>query len=450
MEKQSTVLSEIRNNNIEYIRMELSDQYGIARSKTIPARHFKRKTAIGQNFSQLSYAVFDPHGEIVMGTGYLEEINCRDATCFPDLDTFAILPWVKNTARVILNPTYKGEAVIGSPREVCKRQYARLTDMGYSLMAAHEHEFYLETLDTKKPAFETYHFQSTIRSSFNLPFTQQIERDLFVAGVDIESIEVEYCPGQMEISYSPTFGIRAADNAHTYRTAIKEIARQHNYRATFMTKPDPKALVASGAHLNHSLWDADGKVSLFYDADAQYGLSKVGQHWMAGILEHAPAITLLSAPTINCLSRYQLNSWSPVNNTWGLDNRSCLLRAKVSDQNGTYVENRLPGAGGSPYLSLTGMIIAGMDGIERKLPLPEPVNGSAYDKKNLPSTGVKGIPNTMKGALDEFLKDKVIIEALGSEFIQVFVALKKHEMKCQEDAKAKGDVDWEKNYYSYL
>ncbi|XP_072013673.1 lengsin-like [Amphiura filiformis] len=444
------VLAKIDESNIKFIRMEISDQYGVARCKTIPSKHFKSKAIHGQNISQLSWMVYDPACSFIMGTGYFEKVNFGDAICFPDLDTFAVLPWVKSTARVLLKPTYKGDPISGFPREVCKRQFDRLSDLGYSLKAAHEHEFLLQKEGTKEPAFDTCQHNSTYRSSFNLPFTQQIGLDLPEAGVDIESIETEYSPGQMEVTYAPTFGIRAADNAHTYKTAIKEIAREHGYFASFMTKPDPSGIVGNSAHLNHSLWDADGKVSLFYDADAPYGLSKVAQHWMAGILEHAPAITLLSAPTINCLGRYQPDSVAPTKATWGLDNRSCLLRAKVTDQRGTYIENRLPGSGGSPYLSLAGMIIAGIDGIQRQLPLGDPINGNAYEDKNLPSTSIKTIPNAMREALDELLKDKVVMEALGSDFVRAFSAAKMHEMKCQEDAKANGETDWEQNYYAYL
>ncbi|XP_072051670.1 lengsin-like [Amphiura filiformis] len=323
--------------------------------------------------------------------------------------------------------------------------------MGYTLKAATEHEFHLTKLDTGEYAFGTYQYQSTVRSSFNLPFTQQVERDLYKVGIDIESIETEYNPGQMEMSYKPAFGIRSADNAHTYKTAVKEIARQYNYNANFMSKPDPGEHVGSGAHLNHSLWDADGKVSLFYDANGAYHLSDVAQHWIAGILEHAPALTLLSAPTINCLGRYQLGSWSPVNATWGLDNRSCVIRAKVSDQNGTYLENRLPASACNSYISLAGMIVAGIDGIQRKLPLPEPIKGSAYDSKYLePSSGIARLPTNMKDALKAFVEDKVVTDALGLDFVRAFVACKVHEMECEATAKATGDSGWEKKYYSYF
>ena len=450
MDLQS-VLQSIEENKIKYVRMEFSDQYGIARGKTIPARHFEQKATKGERFVKLAWTNFDPQPETVIfgGTGYGEEDNYGDALCFPDFDTFIILPWVKDTARVLLDPTYQGKPVKGFARAVAKKQCDRLKELGYSLLAAHEHEFILRKLGTKEPAFDTQQYCSILRSSFNIPFTQQLEQGLASVGVDLDSIETEFTAGQVELPYAPAFGIKAADNAHTFKTAVKEIALQHDYNAMFMTKPDPTAHVASGAHLNHSLWDADGKNNLLYYKNGKYGLSDIAQHWIAGILEHAPALTLLSSPTINCLRRYRPHAWSPINVTWGLDNRTVLLRAKVSEQN-TYLENRLPGSAGSPYLSLAGTIIAGIDGIQRQLPLPAPVNGDACNEKNLPSIGVKNIPTNMKDALEAFVKDKTIIDGLGSDFVKAFGAARMHEVKCQEEAKAKGDESWEENFYSFL
>ena len=176
-----------------------------------------------------------------------------------------VLALCKNIASVLLDACIDAKPVTGFHRGVAKTQVRRLSELGYSLLLAHEHEFSLIDKATHKPAFETLQWNATSRSSFNLDFTQQIGHDLPIAGVDIESIETETVPGQMEITYKPAFGIRAADNAHTYKTAIKEIAFQHNYKAQFMTKPQPdQRSRCNGAHLNHSLWDANGKTAFQY------------------------------------------------------------------------------------------------------------------------------------------------------------------------------------------
>ncbi len=147
-----------------------------------------------------------------------------------------------------------------------------------------------------------YNKRATIRNYKD--FLYQLMMDLPKVGVDADVFETEYAPGQFEIPYKPSFGIASADVAHTFRTSIKEIALQHGYIATFMSKPFPQ-YSGSSSHFNHSLWDVDGKKGLMYDASNPYGLSDVAQHWIAGILAHAPAISLLMAPTINCLKRFQ-------------------------------------------------------------------------------------------------------------------------------------------------
>lgn len=247
----------------------------------------------------------------------------------------------------------------------------------------------------------------------------------------------------------PAFGIQAADNAHTYKISIKEIALDHGYQAVFMTKPWPDQ-VGSASHFCHSLWDVDGKIPLLYDPNDPNGLSEVAQHWMGGILHHAPAISLLMAPTVNCVSRYQIDSWAPYNATWGYDNRSCYLRVKVNGASGTYIENRAGASGSNPYLSLAATVAAGIDGVQRNIKLPKEVTGSAYDAHEIPA-GTARIPNTMKDALKTFLEDKVITEALGEDFVKVFTACKHHEMKLEAEALAKGDKDWEhKLYFEYM
>ena len=249
------VLKSIDDNHIDYMRMEMSDIYGIARCKTIPARHFQHKATNGINFGKAAFIYFDPVGELISeGAEDGGDTDLGDAVCYPDYDTYAALPWCPNTARVLINPTVHGKPMVANPREIAKTQCLRLKERGYSLLTAHEHEFLLTHVDTKKPAFNSYQWNATARSSFNPAFTQQIDQDLKVAGVDVESIETENAPGQMEVTYKPAFGLRAADNAHTFRTAIKEIAQKYKYTASFMTKYPVDGLHPNSTHLNHSLW----------------------------------------------------------------------------------------------------------------------------------------------------------------------------------------------------
>ena len=268
-------------------------------------------------------------------------------------------------------------------------------------------------------------------------------------GVKLERLESEMGPGQLEISYKPAFGIRAADNAHTYKTSIKEIAILNGYVASFMSKPYPDKAGSSG-HFCHSLWDAEGKVPLLYDDKSPTGLSELGRYWMAGILAHAPAITVLMAPTVNCLKRITPLGMCPVNSTWGMDNRTCAVRVKIRGAEGTYLENRIGAAGCNPYLSLAATVAAGIDGIVNKLELPPKVTGNAYRFEDLPQN-TQALPADMKDALEALLDDKVICDALGEEFIKCFTAAKRHDINVEKNALARGECDWEfKHFFYYL
>ncbi len=438
------VSEQIAKDDVHFVRFEQTDTYGVARSKTIPAVYFTEKVSGGLAF-YLGHIGFDPQANLAPGTGYNSEIGYADGLMFADPDTYVTIPWLKNTGRILIEPKFKGEFVDAHPRVLARKQLERLKELGFSLLSAHEHEFFVLDKDTLDPYTEGYNIRSTIRNYKDPELVHQLLTDLPKVGVNIEVFESEYSPGQLEMAYKPSFGIKSPDTAHTFRTSVKEIALQHGYIASFMTRPFPSSS-ASSCHFNHSLWDAEGKKGMMYDSNSSDGLSEVAKHWIAGILAHTPAISLLMAPTVNCYKRFVPGIFSPVTATWGFDNRSVALRVKVGGERGTYVENRLGSSAANPYISLAATVAAGIDGIQRKLELPPPVKGDAYDPKNLPPKTAT-IPNNMKDALGYFTNDSIIREALGENFGRCFGALKLHEIKMEQDAEAKGDTDWEKNLY---
>ena len=293
-----------------------------------------------------------------------------------------------------------------------------------------------------------------------MKFLDQLMEQLPIVGIDVETVQSEYGPGQQEITYKPSFGIQAAHIAHTYKASIKEIALHHGYMAVFMSKPWADEC-GSSAHFNHSLWDAEGKIPMLYDANDRDGLSEIAQHWIAGILHHAPATTLIEAPTVNCLSRLRnAANFVPKNNTWGMDNRNCFLRVKVNGPRCTYFENRAGASGSNPYLTLAATVAAGIDGIQRKMTFPNALNSCMCDShaykpgkcdKHVIPEGIVPIPTTMKDALKAFLDDKVICEALGEDFVALFTAHKFHELNLEAEAQDKGDKEWERKlFFKYL
>jgi glutamine synthetase len=412
----------IGEGQIEFIRFEQTDTHGISRSKLVPARHMERFAQDGLNFL-LGQLGFDAQAGVAPGTGYLEERGFPDSRIFPDLDTFRVLPWLDATARVICEPRfYDGQPAAAAPRYVARRQLEALHELGYRFRAGYEYEFYLRGLQTDAPPYSGIQIFATLRNEFDGAFVRQLIRDLRSVDVDIITANAEYGPGQQEINFAPDWGIAAADAAFSFKQAVKEIARQHGYIASFMTKPYADQS-ASGCHFHHSLFQVSDGANAFDDPSAPHGLSPVARQFIAGQIAHAPALAALFAPTVNCAKRYKLYSFAPTNATWGLENRTVGLRIKGVRGANTHVENRIPGAASNPYLVMAGVIAAGIDGIHKRLEPPPAVDGIAYGMD-----GVTDLPTTLAAALDALEADKVLCETLGEEFIKLFVAVKRHEI----------------------
>ncbi len=442
---------QIASAGVEFIRFEQTDTHGIARSKTVPVRHFKRFAQQGLNFL-LGQLGLDAQAGVASGTGYLEEAGFPDSRVKPDLSTFQILPWADKTARVLCEPYYlDGRPAMAAPRLVVKKLLDELNTMGYQLMGGFEYEFYLVDAKTRQPPFTGIQIFATLRNNFDEGLVYEILRSMSAVGVDIITANAEYGPGQMEINFAPAWGVATADNAFTFKNGVKEIAQRRGMMASFMTKPfiDQSA---NGCHFHQSLWR--GKRNAFVDALSDDGLTDVCRHYLAGQLAHAPALCAFASPTVNCPKRYKLYSFAPTNATWGFENRTTAIRVKATRDDGTHIENRLGSGGSNPYLLMAACLAAGMDGIKNQLEAPAPVSGIAYGL-----SGVTDLPTRLEDALDALEEDAVMKEALGAEFVKLFVAVKRHELSKAKAAIAdygtaefNNRVDeWERNeYFEFL
>jgi glutamine synthetase len=418
----SDISRAIAEQRIEFVRFEQSDTHGISRSKIVPARHVERFARDGLNFL-LGQLGFDAQAGVAPGTGYLEELGFPDSRIFPDLATFRVLPWLDSTARLICEPHfYDGSHAGAAPRFVARRQLAALRDLGYRMRAGYEYEFYLRDAATGEPPYPGIQIFATLRNDFDGAFIRQIIRDLQAVDVDIITANAEYGPGQQEINFAPDWDIAAADTAFSFKHGVKEIAREHGYTASFMTKPYGDQS-ASGCHFHHGLYRVTDGANAFDDPDELDGLSEIARQFIAGQIAHAQALTALYAPTVNCGKRYQLYSFAPTNATWGLENRTVGLRIKGIRGADTHVENRMPGAASNPYLVMAGTIAAGIDGIRNRLEPPAPISGIAYGM-----AGVTDLPTSLGASLDALEADAILRAALGEEFVKLFVAIKRHEI----------------------
>ena len=338
----------------------------------------------------------------------------------------------------------------GQPDPACSRhtalrQIARLEQLGLRVKSAYEMEFMLfEQGDTSRPMGRgRKQYSNMALLDEDLDFFLDLMDTLRGSGIPVEFFNNEFDEGQYEITLEPTYGIESPDAVFMARYGIRAFSQRRGYQATFMARPAyPQA--ANGFHLNHSLWTEDGK-DVFFDASDPARLSAFARHWIAGLLQHSPALCTLVCPTVNCYQRFN-EGLAPNIIYWNLDDRQCVFRAKTSST-GAYLENRLPSSACNPYLALAATIAAGLDGVERKLECPPP--GPPEERQG----AVPNLPKTLSEALDKLEEDVVLKEAVGSKVVDYFSLLKRDfEVKHFENNKTKDMsraevIEAERKYY---
>ncbi|MBE0582668.1 MAG: glutamine synthetase, partial [Desulfofustis sp.] len=422
-----TIKKAVRDHGIEFIRFEQADLHGVSRSKTVPVGCFMDYIDNGLNFYG-GLLGLDIQSMVPSGTGYAEEVAFEDHCTRPDLSTFTILPWVENTANITVDPYwYDGRPAMASPRLLLKRIIDEYDDLGYTCRLGYEFEFYVLDRHTRKPVYDGQPIFVTLKNNFDLNFTYDLMRKMGQAGVRIITQNSEHGPGQQEINLYYKDGIAAADTAFLYKMGTKEIALQHGYITTWMTKPFIDAS-ASGSHFHVSLIDKKTGKNAFNDPQGQYGLSDMAQNFLAGLLKHARATTVFTAPTINCYKRYRVNSFAPHSATWGMENRTVGIRLKGTRGESTHFENRLACAGTNPYLLALSTLAAGLDGIRSAPELPAPITDIAYERDDVPT-----LPKSLEEAIGEFEQDHDLHQLLGPEFVKLVLAVKKFEVQTAKD-----------------
>lgn len=355
-----------------------------------------------------------------------------DVLLIPDLSTFRVLPWAEQTARVICDPCMiTGSPLRTAPRLIAKQLMGQLQSMGFSLYSSFTYECcVLGSPDRVGP--KTMLFPATtLASNHDLPFFQQLVNGMYCMGADVDSLASAMVPGQMEINLRPEFGIAAADTAFTFRTGIKEMARKHSYIASFFTDD---SLYNAGV-LSHSLWDANGRRSLFHTGDHGGGeLSEIGRKWLAGLLSHSAALSCLLSPGLGCRSHIAKKVKDPKHNvlyaTYGYNDNSSAFNVKCHGGRETHIDNKLGSAMANPYVVLAATIAAGLDGIKRNLAaetgLTRASTHTQLGKQQF------SIPVKLEDALVALSEDHVIRGALGEPFVQYFIALKQFEIETEE------------------
>uniref|UniRef100_A0A8B9H336 Lengsin n=1 Tax=Astyanax mexicanus TaxID=7994 RepID=A0A8B9H336_ASTMX len=413
------IKQQIFRENVGFVRFEATDLHGVSRSKMVPARYFHEKAVYGvpmpRSYLELTLSPKDNEVDYPSAANF-----SSDVLLVPDLSTFRVLPWSEQTARVICDPcTVTGVPLRTSPRLIAKLMLGQLQSMGFSLHSSFTCILGApERLGPKVVFFPA----TTLLSNHDLPFLQQLVRAMYHMGADVDNFASASGPGQMEICFKPKFGIEAADSAFTFRTGIKEMARKHNYIVTFLTDETLNNL----GQLSHSLWDANGRKSLFHSSTGE--LSDIGKKWLGGLLHHSPALSCLLAPGIGCRSQLSKgrDSKHPLYATCGCNDNSCSFNVKIHGGREMHIDNRLGSAMANPYIVLAATIAAGLDGIKRNLSIEQGLNRAPNQQKQVV------IPVKLEDALEALAEDAVIRGSLGEPFIQYFIAMKRLEIETQE------------------
>jgi glutamine synthetase len=435
----SKILDDWSDDGVRYVRFELPDMHGLSRSKTVPLEHAGRFAERGLNMYG-GASVLDSADSVVSGTLYNEEVKYRDQFLHPDPDTATVVPWVENTGRFICDTMWHDGTPLGAaPRHVFRRVLEKARGMGYEPVMGSEFEFYLLDEATREPLFPDFHIFNTIRNDW-VPTVRRILDELPKVGVSIITANCEYAASQWEINFSPGRALAGPDIAFTFKNGVKEIAKQDGLIASFMSKPFWGAS-GSGCHTHMSLVRSDDGANAFGDADDPEGISEVCRYFTGGILRYAKVIDPLVLPTVNCYRRRRPHTFSPTNVSWGVEDRTALVRVKgFGPVESRHIEYRAPTALSNPYLVGAAMLAAGLRGIEEKI---DPGPSYKHEAVAEGDPDFEPLPASLPEAMDAFESDPASREFFGEEFVDAYSALKRFELSRFND----WVTDWERNEY---
>jgi glutamine synthetase len=354
-----------------------------------------------------------------------------------DPSTFRVLPWEPDTAAFLVDFVQDdGSPHVACPRGLLERVVARARALGYEPFVGAEFEFFVfketpETLyakgfrglDSLTPGMFGY---SWVRSGQNADLCHAILDDMERFGIAIEGLHTETGPGVYEVAIKYDEARRAGDSAALFKTAMKQVAHRLGYAVTFMAKWNHD-LPGSSGHLHQSLWK-DGK-NVFHDGSAKDGsaLSATARHYLGGQLALMPELTALLSPTINSYKRYVPGVWAPLNASWGIENRTCAIRAIPGGPKATRLEYRQTAADINPYIAMAATLAAGLWGIEHGTEPPLAVDGDASGRGDLAP-----LPRTLREATDRLARSEVARTLLGEAFVDHYVRTRDWECRQYE------------------
>ncbi len=465
----------IQASGVEQVRFSWCDLHGMLRGKTLVAATAAKAMMSGVGMvstlmlkdtsDRTAYKVFEAGG-----VADLPGFECAsNLLLLADPASYQQLPWTPQTGWVQCQPWFSdGTPVALDTRRILQAALKRLADQGMGLQCGLEVEFHIyriteggrtEQLD---PALATwpglppqvamihpgYRLLSEELADLCDEPLRIVRQTAQALGMPLLSTEIELGPSQVEAVFDVTDALTAADTMVLFRSAVAQALRRAGYHASFMCRPPFPNVMSSGWHLHQSLVNLDFGRNLFMrdapapgstPSDAEFTLSELGEHYLAGLLDHARGMAVLTTPTINGFERFRPNALAPQSILWGRDNRGAMLR--VIGQAGdaaTRIENRIGESAANPYLYMASQIHAGLDGIVRQLKAP-PASDSPYSDTNA------RLPASMGEALAAFQQNSAMTDGFGADFINYFCRIKQAEL--QRWSQADDKMDWQRREY---
>ena len=423
--QQEFVLNAVEERHIRFIRLWFTDITGQLKSVMMSVSELEGAFEEGAGFD----------GSSIEGFSRISE---SDTLLLPDPSTFQIIPSDVDlsdlqAARMFCDVVMPdGQPSLADPRQVLRRQMEAASDLGFTCFASPEIEFYLVQNTPKgEPLVPTdnggYFDQST---NLDAPsFRRRMMQALEDMGIVTEFSHHETAPGQQEIDLRHADVLTMADNVMTFRYLAKQAAAHAGVRATFMPKPFQEH-AGSAMHTHFSLFE--GETNAFHDPDDEISLSKTGRHFIAGILHHAHEISAVTNQWINSYKRLQFGNEAPTAVTWGISNRSALVRVptyRLHKAESRRVEVRSLDSSANPYLAYAVVLAAGLKGIQEEYPLEEPAedNVAGLTRRERRAMGYTDLPSGLDDALRHLEKSEFMAETLGEHIFEFFLRTKWEE-----------------------
>jgi len=412
-------LRTIEERGIRFVRLWFTDVLGFLKAFTITSQELEGAFAEGMGFD----------GSSIDGFSRIQE---SDMVAVPDASTFQLIPW-RTEAQVarmfcdVLNPD--GTPFEGDPRYVLKQQLKRAADLGFTFYVGPELEyFYFKSLEDPSFLDQSGYFDETpldVATDWRKRTVTYLES----MGIPVEYVHHEVAPSQHEIDLRYTDALTMADNVMTYRLTVKEVAQEFGIYATFMPKP-VQGVNGSGMHTHQSLFTGDRNA--FFDASDEYHLSKTAKSYIAGILRHAPELTLVTNQWVNSYKRLVPGFEAPVYVCWARRNRSALVRVpmyKPGKEAATRIEFRSPDPACNPYLAFALMLAAGLEGIEGEYELPPEASNNIYEmaEEERRTAGINSLPEDLYEAIELAAGSKLLRDVLGEHVHEFLIRNKREE-----------------------